>query len=239
MVAHPPRAGADASRANADAAAVPRLLDLLLPPACLVCRAPGDTFCRACRAGLPWLPAWRCERCGLPSPCGARCPARDAAFERSWAAVAYDGSARALVHALKLRAMTAAADAMAAQIAATAPAGMLAGGTLVPVPGNPRKRRARGFDPAERIARALARRTALPVTKALRASGAGAAPQARAGRDQRLRRAAFDVVAKAPEHAILVDDVHTTGATLEACARALKAAGASAVIAVSYARTLG
>jgi len=215
-----------------------RLLDIVLPPACLVCRAPGGALCRGCRSGLPWLPAERCGRCGLPSPCGARCPARAAAFESAWAPVAYDGTARALVHALKLRGLTAAADVMAAQIAAGAPASLLAAGTLVPVPGNPRRRRARGFDPAERIAGALARRTGLPTSAALRAAGGGG-PQAGAGREQRLRRAAIEARGEPPEHVILVDDVHTTGATLDACARALRAAGATSVAAVIYARTLG
>jgi predicted amidophosphoribosyltransferase len=215
------------------------VLDLLLPPRCLACGAPARGLCGACRAGLAWLPATRCERCGLPSPCAARCPARDAAFERAWAPVAYDGAARALVRALKLRGMTAAAGLMAAQIVATAPLGMLESGVLVPVPGHPRRRRARGFDQAERIATELHRRTRLPIARCLRRAG-GAPPQAGAGRSQRLRAGpAVSVAGTPPGHAILVDDVHTTGATLDACARALRGAGSNSVVAVSYARTLG
>jgi predicted amidophosphoribosyltransferase len=217
-----------------------RLLDILVPPACLVCRQPGGSLCRACRGGLPWLPADRCDRCGLPIPCGARCPARAAAFERSWAPVAYDGTARALVHALKLRGLTAAADLMAAQIAAGAPPELLVGGVLVPVPGHPRRRRRRGFDQAEWIAVALGRRAGLPVASCLRRGGS-APPQAGAGRGQRLLGigSAIGVDKPAPQRAILVDDVHTTGATLDACAQALKSAGSRTVVAVSYARTLG
>jgi predicted amidophosphoribosyltransferase len=199
------------------------MLDLLVPRACLVCRAPGAMLCRACRGALPWLP---------PDP------VRGVACELAWAPVAYDGAARALVHALKLRGLTATADLMAAQIAAGVPAELLADRTLVPVPGNPRKRRARGFDPAERIARALARRTGLPTRAVLRAR-AGAGSQVGAGREQRLRRAAINVAGKPPRRALLVDDVQTTGATLEACARALKHAGSETVVAVTYARTLG
>jgi predicted amidophosphoribosyltransferase len=220
-----------------------RLLDLFVPPACLICRAPldaGDPLCRACRTGLVWLPADRCRRCGLPNPCGPRCPARAAAFSQSWAPVAYDGTARALVHALKLRGLVAAADVMAAQLAAAAPATMLADGTLVPVPGHPRRRRARGFDQAERIAAALGRRAALPVARCL-SRGGGAPPQAGGGRGQRLRRVGGTIaVARAvPERAILVDDVHTTGATLDACAQTLRGAGSTSVVALTYARTLG
>jgi ComF family protein len=154
--------------------------------------------------------------------------------------VAYDGPARALVHALKLRGAVAAADAMAAQIAVGVPPAMLAGGALVPVPGHPRRRRRRGFDQAERIAAALGRRAALPVAPCLVRDGS-APPQAGAGRAQRLRNAAgaIRVRGAVPARAVLVDDVHTTGATLDNCARALLEAGAEVVVAVSYARTLG
>jgi len=199
------------------------VLELLIPRACLVCRAPGAELCRACRRGLPWLP---------PGP-----PERSGALDLVWAPLAYDGTARALVHALKLRGLTAAAALMAAQIAAGAPSGVLDAGMLVPVPGNPRKRRARGFDPAERIAAALARRTGSRKLVVLR-SGAAAA-QVGAGRAQRLRRGGFEVVGDVPERVVLVDDVRTTGATLEACARALRRSGTVFVAAVTYARTLG
>jgi ComF family protein len=217
------------------------LLDLLVPPACVACRAPvgaGSALCRTCRAGMPWMPADCCARCGLPLPCGVRCPARDAAFSASWAPVAYDGPARALVHALKLRGIVAAADAMAAQIAACVPPALLTGATLVPVPGHPRHRRRRGFDQAERIAFALGRRSSLPVSRCL-VRGRDAPPQAGAGRAERLRNggSTISVSGRTPRHAVLIDDVHTTGATLDACARALRAAGAGSVVAVTYART--
>jgi predicted amidophosphoribosyltransferase len=198
------------------------MLELLIPRACLVCRAPGAELCRGCRAGLAWLPD-AVERSG--------------ALDAAWAPLAYDGTARALVHALKLRGLTAAAGLMAAQIAAGAPRHLLDDRVLVPVPGNPRKRRARGFDPAERIARSLARRTGLPLAAVLRSGPAPA--QVGAGRAQRLRRTAIEVGGAAPARVLLVDDVRTTGATLEACANALRRAGAASVAAVTYARTLG
>jgi predicted amidophosphoribosyltransferase len=112
---------------------------------------------------------------------------------------------------------------------------------LVPVPGNPGRRRGRGFDPAEAIARALRRRSGLPMQLLLQAKGRAPA-QAGAARATRLRRGESGAVAvrgSAPQRAVLVDDVHTTGATLDACARALRAAGSSSVTAVIYARTLG
>jgi predicted amidophosphoribosyltransferase len=128
---------------------------------------------------------------------------------------------------------------MAAQIVAGAPAGLLDGAALVPVPSHPSQRRARGFDPAEQLARALVRRTRLALSPCLRRSGA-AARQLGASRAVRRRpgRVAIVVRGRAPARAVLVDDVHTTGATLHAAARALRVAGSGEVVTVTYARTL-
>jgi predicted amidophosphoribosyltransferase len=110
---------------------------------------------------------------------------------------------------------------------------------LVAVPAHPGRRRTRGFDPAELLARALARRTGLPLARTLRRS-ASAGRQLGASRDERRAAGGLGFAARgpAPRIAILVDDVHTTGATLSACAQALKQAGARRVIAITWARTL-
>lgn len=217
----------------------------LAPPSCLACRAPltGATaghVCVGCRRTLPWLAEPRCPRCALPAPCGARCPASDASFQRAWAPLAYDGPARALVTALKFHGALPVAQLMAAQIAASAPRELLADAVLVPVPLHPARRRARGFDQAALIASALAQRTRLPVAACLRRVGR---PTRQLGADRTTRRAAAErqqlrVCGPVPERAVLVDDVHTTGATLDACARALRRAGARQVVALTYARTL-
>jgi predicted amidophosphoribosyltransferase len=159
---------------------------------------------------------------------------------RAWAPVAFSGPARALVHALKFRAALAVADVMAAQIVAGAPAGLLAApAVLVPVPTHPSRRRRRGFDQGERLARAIARRTGLPVACCLTRAG-GATRQAGASRAVRRApgRIELRVRGSPPILAVLVDDVHTTGATLDACALALRRAGSHAVWAVTYARAL-
>jgi predicted amidophosphoribosyltransferase len=216
----------------------------LAPPACLACRTPcvdaNAALCVPCRRALPWLAPRRCARCGLPTPCGACCPARDAAFERAWAPLSYDGPARALVAALKFRGALPVADLMAAQIIASAPSDLLAGATLVPVPLHPARRRARGFDQAALIAAALARRSGRPLVACLRRGGE---PTRQLGADRTARHAAAEsqllrARGPIPTHALLVDDVHTTGATLDACARALGASGAHHVAAATYARTL-
>jgi predicted amidophosphoribosyltransferase len=216
---------------------------LVAPPACVACRRPprpGHPLCAACRAALPWLTGPRCPHCALPAPCGARCPMAESQIARAWAPLAFDGPARALVHALKFRGALGLAGPMASQMVATAPEAVLAqGATLVPVPTPGARRRRRGFDHATRLAAAIAERTGHPVGACLRR--AGPAPrQAGARRGARLAhgRVQVAVAGEVPAHVVLVDDVHTTGATLRACARELAGNGASAITALTYARTL-
>jgi predicted amidophosphoribosyltransferase len=219
-----------------------RLLSLLIPPACLACRVPlarsSDPLCAGCRSRLPWLGPGTCARCGLPPPC-APCPAWRAAWTRAWAPLAHDGPARALVGALKFRGLLAAADVMAAQVAANARPELLDGATLVAVPAHPSRRRARGFDQAALLARALSRRTGRPLVACLERVDAGAR-QLGAGRAQRRAGGRLEVRCRAPAPGVvaLIDDVHTTGATLDACARALRAGGSWRVAALTYTRAL-
>lgn len=218
------------------------LLALVVPPVCVACgrslRQAGESLCPTCRARLPWLTGARCLRCALPAPCDP-CPARGAAYDRTWTPLAYAGTARAVVTALKFRGGLALADLMAAQMASGAPPELLVDATLAPVPARPGGRRERGFDQAERIARALALRTGRPLTGCLRRTE-GNGRQVGATRRERLTPGRIDVQVHgpAPSAVTLIDDVYTTGATLEACAQALREAGARRIVGVAYARTL-
>jgi ComF family protein len=220
------------------------LLALAVPPACVVCREglPRSELwlCASCTRELPWLPARRCARCGLASH-RRGCPAGAAAFSRAWAPLAYDGVARELVAALKFRGALPVAALMAAHIAANLPRDIRAGAppAIVPVPPQAARARRRGFDPAGALAAALAPRLGLPLRPCLRRRDR-AGRQVGSSRLQRRRagRLAIELRGPAPPRALLVDDVHTTGATLDACARALLAGGCREVVAITYARTL-
>ncbi len=161
----------------------------------------------------------------------------------TWAPLAYEGGARALVRGLKYRNAVALAGPMAAQIAANAPPGLFCvGDTFVPVPLHPARMRRRGFNQAERLAGALAVRTGLGVCDCLQRGGP-ATRQVGRDRDERLEGPAGAVSLRpcrpVPGRVVLVDDVTTTGATLAACAAALRGAGTRRLTAVAFARTLG
>jgi predicted amidophosphoribosyltransferase len=215
---------------------------VVAPPACCVCAAPvGDpreTLCASCRGALRWLAPPLCPRCALPAPCG-RCPARGSAVAGSWAPLAYEGGAGAVVRALKLSSRLAVAEAMAAQMAAAMPAAFVSGAVLVPVPSARSRNRRRGFEPAAELARTLGARTGVEVQACLVRRG-DRAKQAGATRNTRLAegRIAVELQGAPPAEALLVDDVQTTGATLDACARALRSGGCERVRAVTYARAL-
>lgn len=207
------------------------LLALLVPPTCWSCRAPcgpaAAPLCPACVRELPWLSGAVAAR------------DRPAGVDRAWAPLAHTGPARDLVHALKFRDAPGAARLMGAHVVLQAPLGLLdPGAVLVPVPAHPGRRRRRGYDHAAVLARELGRRTGLTVAPVLARTAAAGERQRGRSRAARLTGGGPDVraVGPAPARCVLVDDVWTTGATLAACARALRGAGASHVAAVAYAR---
>lgn len=197
----------------------------LAPPLCAACG-------RSCRPQ-----AVLCTRCGrrlsVARPLLGRGPA---GIDRAWSSASHEGVARDLVAALKFRRLLPVADLMADRIQWLAPAHMLSG-TIVPVPPAPSRLRRRGFDPAGELAGALAERLGIQPEPCLVRSGGsrqvGRRRAERIGHPPRIR-----AIATAPRSVILVDDVLTTGATLTACARALRGAGAVRVVAVTFARRL-
>lgn len=204
------------------------------PPRCAICGGwTGDAApaCEACLARLAAQPRWL--GCGPPG------------IERLAAAWRFEGAARELVHSLKYGRRLRLARLAAAEMAAAATgAGVAAAaggwggeGGLVPVPASPLRRAWRGFDPAEEIALALAPLLGLELRRCLRRRhGPRQVGRPRSRRLADPPRVTLARRARVPTAAVLVDDVCTTGATLAACAAALREAGCRRVEAVVVAR---
>lgn len=200
-------------------------LATIAPPICASCG-------RSCRAR-----AVLCGRCARRlSRAEPLLGAGPQGLDRVWSSAPHEGVARSLVAALKFRHLLPVADLMADRIHWLAPAHMLSG-TVVAVPPAPSRLRRRGFDPAGELAGALAERIEAPLSRCIvRRSTRRQVGRRRAERlGQPPRVAALEAV---PPSVFLVDDVLTTGATLSACAQALRDAGASRVVAVTFARRL-
>jgi ComF family protein len=237
-----------------------RLLHLLLPAPCLACGipVPGPPaplgLCAGCRGRLcPLDPAAACAACSRPLvgrlPRGFRCGhcrARPPAYARLLARWRYQAPLDAVVAGLKFRRLDYLGRHLGLALA-EAFGGELSGLDLVvPVPLHWSRRLARGYNQAERIARPLAERLGLPLEAALRRRRATPAQSGfgQGGRGARLENlaGAFEVPRGAPlagRRVLLVDDVATTGATLDAAAQALRRGGASAVVAIVAGRTPG
>ena len=198
-------------------------LSELIPALCAACG-------RGCRPN-----AVLCTRCSRrlaeAEPLAGRGPS---GLDRVWSSAAHEGVARDLVTALKFRHLLPVAATMAERIEWLAPANLLSG-AIVPVPSTHLRSLGRGFDPAAEIAAALALRTGLPLRPVLSRSDLGR--QLGRRRAQRIGRPPHvRLRGEAPRSVLLVDDVLTTGATLAACARALRGGGAIRVAAITFTR---
>ena len=214
-------------------------IDLLAPPRCALCRERGPLLCRRCLAALPLLDGAVCARCGEPAVrpvdgC-AGCRGRRLGYSSAAAALLYDGAARDLVHAFKEGGLPGLAAPASGLIWLVVPAPAVE--RLTWVPPDPWRQALRGYHPARLLAEQLGERWSLEAGPLLRGP-LWRRPQR--GLDRRRRRSnvrhAFSACEPVEGRIGLVDDVHTTGATLSAAARALRRAGAREVVCVTLAR---
>ncbi len=218
-----------------------RLLDLVLPQACVGCRRPGSVVCDGCRARIERLDGPLCARCGAPTSWPVarcrECSGRRLAFAEARAAVAYDRTARVLVGGWKergLRGIGVLAAELVVEVVERQDAGAIAW-----VPPVRDRLLERGHSTARQLALELARRWQLEPRPLLERTRFAAAQRGQdlAGRRRNVA-GAFRAPARVPARVCLVDDVYTTGATVSAAASALRKAGARKVHVVTLARTL-
>ena len=209
---------------------------------CLLCGAESgpELLCAACAAELPALPE-PCPRCALPSPGGAVCGSclnRPPHFDTTLALWRYEFPCDRLVQALKYRARLALAGFFARNLASR-PLPEI--DLVVPMPLHPRRLAERGFNQALEIARGVARHLGRPIEPRGVLRVKNTLPQARLPFDERAKnvRGAFLCKLDLSGASIaVVDDVMTTGATLNELARVLKRAGATRVENLVIARTV-
>jgi len=223
------------------------------PSNCVVCRSVlewplGRPICEACWRSLPLIRPPYCPRCGLPygptvaaGVCGP-CRERRRRFRRARALGSYQDGLKETLHSLKFGGRPGLVSAL----------GKLAfdrwlrsgelevGDAVVPVPLHWRRRRERGFNQAELLGKVVARAAGKPCCRAL-SKIAPRPPQAGLTATARSRNAAGAYRARLPDEFIgrrmlLVDDVYTTGATVEACVRTLLRGGARSVDVLTLAR---
>lgn len=230
--------------------------DLIFPPTCILCGAPGDDghdLCAGCAAELPVL-GLACVRCALPLPasvtagqgdddgplCG-RCRRKPPAFERAHAAFRYEQPLPALVAGLKFNGRLNTLRLMGELLAASLrDAAMAPPACIVPVPLHVRRLRERGYDQALELGRVLGRALDLPVAAAACERTRATPPQTTLEGKARARnlRGAFRATADlSGAHVAVLDDVVTTASTVDEVARALRRAGASRVDVWCLART--
>ncbi|MCC7271835.1 MAG: ComF family protein [Alphaproteobacteria bacterium] len=231
------------------------LLDVVLPPRCLACGTivgdPG-ALCPECWAGVGFIAPPCCTRCGLPFAfdsgagveCG-ECLRRPPAFDRARAVFRYDDASRPLILGFKHGDRTHAAPAFGAWLARAAGPLAAEAEVVVPVPLHRLRLLRRHYNQAALLALALGRRIRVPVVPDALVRKRATPSQGGLRRLGRFRNVAgaFAVPPRRRRHVdgrrvLLVDDVLTTGATVEACARALRAAGARAVDVVTLARVV-
>jgi len=221
-------------------------VESFFPRRCVGCGRVGDFLCPECLEKLPRLLPPLCPNCGRPQASGIVCPScrrRQTEIDGIRSPFRFDEVIRKAIYELKYRNLKTISPCLAELLADYIRSNPLAGEVLVCVPLHPRRLRERGYNQSSLLARELSKRIDLPVIEDCLIRVKQAHPQVRARDvDERRRNVADAFVCRdeklTGKQIILIDDVCTSGATLESCAAALKSKGVVSVWGLTLAREI-
>jgi competence protein ComFC len=221
-------------------------LDLVFPRFCVGCRRAGNYICENCLSSLPYIEPPTCKLCGEPQPGEGlcfNCSKWQADIDGIRAPFRFEGTIREAVHRLKYNNLRAIAGSLAKLMAKYLDRYPIPADLLIPVPLHPKRLRERGYNQSALLARHIGKIGNLPVDETSLVRELFMLPQARTANVQ-ARRAnvtgGFTCLNDKirDKQILLIDDVTTSGATLNACATALKAGGAKEVRGLSLAKEI-
>ncbi len=220
--------------------------DLLFPQRCVGCGREGDFICYSCCRSLPQIIPPLCPRCGKPQLNGILCPSCvgwGTRIDGIRSPFRFDGVMRQAIYQLKYKNLRALAAPLARLLNDYLGTNPVSGEVLVPVPLHQKRLRERGYNQSSLLAQELGKLTKLPIVDNCLIRQRHALPQARTSTvDERRSNVADAFICcdhrLRDKQVLLIDDVSTSGATLDACAAALKAVGVTSVWGLVLAREI-
>lgn len=217
------------------------LLEFVFAPKCVLCSASKDVVCGECARLLPKA-RLRCLRCGKRNPYGVYCPSCTGKIrpDRVLSVFDYCDEVKKIIHEFKYKDYSALSEELARlMVPIISDLKNYSNYTLVPIPIDEKKRQYRGYNQSELLVNHLGKLTNLPVKNILSRVHDSRPSQAQLEKDERRKniKGAFFVknATEIGENIILVDDVITTGSTIEEATKVLKKAGGKNVICLSFA----
>ncbi len=222
-------------------------LDLLFPPRCVHCRAENSWLCQTCFENIPFITTAICQRCGTPmttAPAASckQCQNNPLQYIDGVRVASYfeDNPMRSAIHALKYRNHKAVANILGEILAKVYRQQHLVAEVIVPVPLHRARLKERGYNQSELLARQLGRLLNIPVNTVTLQRIRQTKSQMKLGADERHKNVADAFACNDKklqnQRVLLIDDVCTTGSTLDFCAEALKKGGVASVWGITLAK---
>ena len=224
-------------------------LDFLFPRFCVGCGKEGNFICQSCQAELPLIEAPVCQKCGKPLKNSARqlicsnCADWESGIDGIRSPFRFEGTIRKAVHEFKYRNLRAMAGQLAVYLADCLSENNISYDVIVPVPLHSKRLRERGYNQSLLLAAGLSKLTGFPVNDSCLVRKIYNVPQAKTGSVEERRQNVIGIFSCVNEDlhkkkVLLIDDVTTSGATLNACASVLKTGGAESVWGLTLAREI-